>query len=392
MPTIRFKNEDGSEYPEWEERKLVEVATLINGRAYSQHELLDNGQTPVLRVGNFFTNNNWYYSDLDLDESKYADYGDLLYAWSATFGPRIWQGDRVIFHYHIWKVIPADLIRKNFLFHWFMFDVEKVKEVQTGGTMHHVTKGNMEERIISCPTLGEQEKIATFLSTIDSRIEVQSDKVGNIEEMKKGLMQKLFSQEIRFRREDGSEYPEWVETELKEVAEIYDGTHQTPTYVNEGVRFLSVENIKNFAGSSKFITRKAFEDEFKVSPKLNDILMTRIGDIGTPNIVTTNEDFAYYVSLALLKCKNNILPQYLLQYIKCPYFQNELHKRTLHIAFPKKINKGEIGECTLEMPIIEEQQKIATFLSTIDEKIELEKDILGVLTELKKGLLQQMFV
>lgn len=79
----------------WEWRQLGEVATLINGRAYKQEELLTAGATPVLRVGNFFTNKNWYYSDLKLEENKYCETGDLLYAWSASFGPKS------IFHYHI---------------------------------------------------------------------------------------------------------------------------------------------------------------------------------------------------------------------------------------------------------------------------------------------------
>ncbi|MCF5049953.1 restriction endonuclease subunit S, partial [Pseudomonas simiae] len=77
-------------------KALEEVCRFINGRAYKQPELLGQGKYPVLRVGNFFTNDNWYYSDLELDEDKYCDKGDLLYAWSASFGPRIWEGDKVI--------------------------------------------------------------------------------------------------------------------------------------------------------------------------------------------------------------------------------------------------------------------------------------------------------
>ena len=78
----------------WHKRKLNEVCELINGRAYSKPELLSDGKYPVLRVGNFFTNNHWYYSDLELEERKYCDTGDLLYAWSASFGPRIWTGGK----------------------------------------------------------------------------------------------------------------------------------------------------------------------------------------------------------------------------------------------------------------------------------------------------------
>src|SRR4029079_18777461 len=88
----------------WQTKKLSEVCELVNGRAYSKPELQAAGKYRVLRVGNFFTNDHWYHSDLELEDNKYCDTGDLLYAWSASFGPRIWSGGKVIYHYHIWKV------------------------------------------------------------------------------------------------------------------------------------------------------------------------------------------------------------------------------------------------------------------------------------------------
>ena len=79
----------------WQKAALEANATLLNGRAYKQDELLDSGKYPVLRVGNFFSNRGWYYSNLELDDDKYCDTGDLLYAWSASFGPQIWNGGKV---------------------------------------------------------------------------------------------------------------------------------------------------------------------------------------------------------------------------------------------------------------------------------------------------------
>lgn len=136
---------------EW--KPLGEVSRFINGRAYKQPELLDKGKYPVLRVGNFFTNENWYYSDLELEEDKYCDNGDLLYAWSASFGPRVWEGGKVIYHYHIWKVVPdADLIQKKFLFYLLEWDTKAMKgEHATGSTMMHVTKGAIENRLVPIP-------------------------------------------------------------------------------------------------------------------------------------------------------------------------------------------------------------------------------------------------
>lgn len=99
------------EIPEsWKWVPFSSIATLLNGRAYKKTELLEeptsNGKdnTPILRVGNLFTSDKWYYSDLTLEDNKYCNPGDLLYAWSASFGPTIWQGCRSIYHYHIWRV------------------------------------------------------------------------------------------------------------------------------------------------------------------------------------------------------------------------------------------------------------------------------------------------
>ena len=99
----------------WKKTALNQNATLLNGRAYKQEELLDKGKYPVLRVGNFFSNRGWYYSNLELEEDKYCDNGDLLYAWSASFGPQIWAGGKVIYHYHIWKVVVGNAYDKLFL-------------------------------------------------------------------------------------------------------------------------------------------------------------------------------------------------------------------------------------------------------------------------------------
>lgn len=92
VPKRRFKEflNTGS----WEQRKFGELMTFLNGRAYKQDELLRDGMYKVLRVGNFYTNDSWYYSDLELDDKYYAKNGDLLYTWSATFGPHIWKGKK----------------------------------------------------------------------------------------------------------------------------------------------------------------------------------------------------------------------------------------------------------------------------------------------------------
>lgn len=272
------------------------------------------------------------------------------------------------------------------------FSQKYFKSCGQGSAQLNISKGDVLKFVLKIPCIKEQQKIADFLSKVDKKIANQEAAISDYEEMKKGLMQKIFSQEVRFKADDGSEYPEWEEKKLLEIATIYDGTHQTPNYVEQGIPFVSVENIKNLYKTNKYITKEAFEKEFKIYPEKGDILMTRIGDIGTASLVSRNMKIAYYVSLALLKPQENILADYLVQYISNTSFQKELWKRTLHIAFPKKINKGEIGECKVKAPCLEEQQKIADCLSAMDRKIEAEKKILKDWKELKKALLQQMFV
>ncbi len=155
----RYREEIGGKKHDWPMVELGKFARLINGRAYKQEELLTEGPTPVLRVGNFFSNRGWYYSNLELEEDKYCNAGDLLYAWSASFGPRIWEGPRAIYHYHIWKVEPTDDIDKMFLFHLLAADSEKIKAEGNGIAMVHATKGGMEQRKFPLPPLEVQKEI-----------------------------------------------------------------------------------------------------------------------------------------------------------------------------------------------------------------------------------------
>ena len=150
---------------DWPKVRLGDVAQILNGRAYAKEELLESGRYRVLRVGNFFSNRSWYWSDLELAADKYCEPGDLLYAWSASFGPRIWEGDRTIFHYHIWNIKEdATAIDRRFLFWWLTWDVEKIKAAAgTGSTMMHVTKGSMESRVLALPPLIEQRNIVAKL-------------------------------------------------------------------------------------------------------------------------------------------------------------------------------------------------------------------------------------
>ena len=229
----------------------------------------------------------------------------------------------------------------------------------------------------------EQKKIADFLIALDRRIETQQSLVDNLKKYKRGAIQKLFSE---------TDMEQWNLVKLKDVVKVFDGTHQTPNYKTTGVRFISVENILDPLATQKYISEDDYRKEFKVHPEYGDVLMTRIGDIGRTYYVNFDSDMAYYVSLALFKCSPKIEGRFLAAYISTNTFQKELWERTLHIAFPKKINTGEIGECSIRLPSRERQIAIASYLDVIEKKIRLAEKKLDLIQIIKTGLMQQLFI
>lgn len=274
--------------------------------------------------------------------------------------------------------------------------LNKIRDLASGtsNSMKNITKPDVMNLDLFAPTKEEQTKIASFLSAVDEKISQLTQKYELLSQYKQGMMQKLFSQQIRFKADDGSEFGEWAYCKLNDIAKIYDGTHQTPNYVELGVPFYSVEHVTaNDFSDTKFIAEDVYEAELKrVRLEKGDILMTRIGDIGTSRLIDWDVKASFYVSLALIKIKKGHSSAFIDQYIKSENFQRELHERTIHVAFPKKINLGEIGLCKVEFPTLEEQTKIANFLSAIDQKIAKVAQQIEETKQWKKGLLQQMFV
>lgn len=155
----------------WDIACLRFFLRLINGRAYSQNELLPSGKYKVLRVGNFFTNDSWYYSNMELEPDKYCDKDDLLYAWSASVGPYIWNEAKTIYHYHIWKVQLATSMDKMYSYYLLRAVTNQKMSDMHGSTMMHITMGDMNKTKIPIPPLSEQQQIATYLDTKCSKID-----------------------------------------------------------------------------------------------------------------------------------------------------------------------------------------------------------------------------
>lgn len=183
---------------------------------------------------------------------------------------------------------------------------------------------------------------------------------------------------------------DWEQRKLGDLVGIYDGVHQTPEYQDSGVMFLSVENIATLK-SEKYISEEAFGRDYKVYPEKGDILMTRIGDVGTTNVVEIAEKVAFYVSLALLK-PNGIDSYFLSNAMKATAFQKGLRERTLVTATPQKINKDEIGKIDIFITNNdEEQKKIGAYFTNIDHLITLHQHKCDEMKKLKKYMLQKMF-
>ena len=176
----------------WQKVELKNNATLLNGRAYKQTELLDNGKYPILRVGNFFSNRSWYYSNLELEKDKYCDDGDLLYAWSASFGPRIWNGGKVIYHYHIWKILIGEAYNKQFLCELLDYVTESLMGDTHGIAMMHLTKSSMEKTKFIVPPIELQNQFAAFVAQVDKSKVVVQKALDEAQLLFDSLMQRYF--------------------------------------------------------------------------------------------------------------------------------------------------------------------------------------------------------
>lgn len=178
----------------WPVQQLSEVSQLINGRAYKQSELQDSGKYRVIRVGNFFTNSDYYYSDLELDEEKYINHGDLIFAWSASFGAFIWHGEKAIYHYHIWKVIHDNKVLNKIFYQFLLNEMTSsfMKDLHGIGMMH-LTKSGMEKYILPVPPLPLQEKFAAQIDQIEQQKNLIEQTISNLQTLLNARMDYWFN-------------------------------------------------------------------------------------------------------------------------------------------------------------------------------------------------------
>ncbi|MHA0518293.1 restriction endonuclease subunit S [Citrobacter portucalensis] len=177
----------------WQRCQLGDVLNLINGRAYKKEEMLTEG-VPILRIQNLNGGNNWFYSNLDLAEDKYCYKDDLLYAWSATFGPYWSKWDhKLIYHYHIWKIETSSVLYKQFAYYALWNITEALKASAHGVAMPHITKAGMEAWEIDLPPLTEQKIIAEKLDTLLAQVDSTKARLEQIPQILKRFRQAVLA-------------------------------------------------------------------------------------------------------------------------------------------------------------------------------------------------------
>ena len=372
---------------EWEVKFFKDVCTFLNGRAYKQEELLSQGKYPVLRVGNFFTNTNWYYSDLELDKDKYAVEGDLLYAWSASFGPRFWNGEKVIYHYHIWKVVISSIIDKLFLYDYLEMDARKLYNQIQGGTMAHITKGDMEQRYIPVPPMEEQRKIAEILGVWDEAIEKQSRLIEKLELRKRTLMQRLLTGRTRL---PGFTTP-WQKVKLGEICKefVLRNTEDNDYIV------LSCTKYNGLVSSLDYFGKQIFSDNlrtYKVVPKYHFAYATNHIEEGSIGYQGSYDYALISPMYTVFKADDTKVDNYFLYtLLKTPLMIYNYQSR-IEGSIDRRggLRWDAFAGITIELPYLPEQKAIAEVLTTADNEIATHRKKLDALRLQKRGLMQQL--
>ncbi|MDY5649827.1 MAG: restriction endonuclease subunit S [Candidatus Enterosoma sp.] len=274
-----------------------------------------------------------------------------------------------------------------------LFETIDLTSLVQVGALPSYNSGDVEAMEISMPSLSEQGQIGELFKQLDNLITLHQRKHEKLTQIKKSLLEKMFpadgekTPKIRFKGFTEA----WEQRKLSDLVNVYDGVHQTPNYQSSGIMFLSVEDIRTLE-SNKFISESDFYRDYKIYPQKGDILMTRIGDVGTPNVVKNDNLKAFYVSLALLKPKT-IDSNFLNNNIQSESFKKELKQRTLVTAIPQKINKDQIGLINVIYPCeIKEQVKIGLVFEKLGNLITLHQRKCKKLKNIKKSLLEKMFV
>lgn len=381
------------------------IATFLNGRAYKQAELLEDcSNTPVLRVGNLFTNSSWYYSDLKLDTNKYINKGDLIYAWSASFGPFIWDGDKVIYHYHIWKILPSSAINKKYMYFWLLHDTERLKQRGHGTGMIHITKAMMESACIPLPPFHEQQRIVDRIESLFSKLDEAKKKVqdakDSFETCKAAILHKAFIGKLtaQWRKEQGVELEGWSEDTLGKYTDLQYGYTESASQEQVGPKFLRITDIQNGTVNWDNVPFCKIDDSAyeKYAVSKNDIVIARTGATTGKSYLIVDDVKAVFASyLIRIKIKSaKLLPQYLYHFMQSQMYWNQITEYSSGIAQPG-VNAKKLKKIVLPIPSVDEQTEIVRilyeFLRKERQANEATERVVKQIDLIKKSILTRAF-
>ena len=399
FPKLRFKEFDD----DWSPYVLKDFVSFRKGKGISKADISENGINECIRYGELYTTYgqviDHIHSKTNVSKSEciLSKAGDVIIPASGETQIDIATASCVL---HDDIILSGDL---NILSHeengsWLAYYLSSAKKLEIaqlaqGNSVVHLYSSQLKDLKINKPSKEEQTKIASFLSNVDEKISQLTQKLELLSQYKQGMMQKLFSQQIRFRADDGSEFGELETTTLGQTGKFIGGG--TPSKENsefwEGsIPWISSSDLTEESifkiNITRFISQNALnQSATKLIPANSILIVSRVG-VGkvaiTPNEICTSQDFT---SLTLHK-GSSIFFAYLIKSLT-PYLL-EMNQGTSIKGFIK----DDLANLELKIPCIEEQTKIANFLSAIDQKIEVVAQQIEHAKQWKKGLLQQMFV
>lgn len=410
-PKLRFKADDGSEFPAWEKKTLgdiVERVTRKNRDNQTDVPLTISSLDGLVDQRDYFKKT---VASKDMSGYFLLQNGEFAYNKSYSVGfdyGSIKRLDKcpcgaLSTLYICFGLKPNVDIDSDYLTHYF--DSQKwnseVAAICAEGARNHgllnVSTSDFFDINIMSPSFSEQRKIADFLSAVDDVIATQQAEVDAWEQRKKGVMQKLFSQEVRFKADDGSDFPDWEEKTLGDLGEFIKGAPLSKADIApEGNPMILYGELYTTYGEVAYeiarSTNRNVDDKYR--SKIGDVLIPTSGE--TPEEISTatcvmKEGVILAGDLYIYRTVDEIdgrIMSYLLNH--------QANKAISCIAQGKSVvhvQAKELRNVTVVFPLeMGEQRKIADCLSSMDEVIRKAKDELAKWQELKKGLLQQMFV
>ena len=400
IPQLRFPEFSG----EWKEKKLSDVAEIVGGGTPpTAVEKYWGGDiqwfTPTEIKNKYIVNSKRTITQVGLDTSsaRLLPKGTLLFSSRATVGEIGIAVQECTTNQGFQSFIVNKDNDSEFLYNWIIKNKKEFIRRASGSTFLEIGKSEIKKIKSNIPLLSEQQKIAAFLTAVDNKIEELIKKQELLGEYKKGLMQQIFSQAIRFKADDGSDFPNWEEKKLGDVVStpVSDGPHLTPKFVKQGVPFLSVNNLVESKIDFSNVRYISIDDHLvfskKCKPKKGDVLLGKAASVGKVAFVETDVEFNIWSPIAMIRPGNSNFSKYIYYCFQTRFILNQISKFT-NSSSQGNIGMGDINKIIIKLPNKLEQTKIANLLSSIDSKIEQVGKQLRESKQFKKALLQQMFV